>query len=122
VIFLDHRQRQVDAGRNAGRSPDVSVAHEDAIVFDAALRIRPAQLLARRPMRDGGAAIEHASARQDEGTGADAEQKAEADGVVRRSLIVTPRAERGTVRVLVSMDIEGTRSFGVFSIPIHLER
>ncbi|HEX4972082.1 MAG TPA: hypothetical protein VFV69_13585 [Steroidobacteraceae bacterium] len=51
-----------------------------------------------------------------------AQQKAEVDGVVRRSLIVTPRAERGTVRVLVSMDIEGTRSFGVFSIPIHLER
>jgi hypothetical protein len=51
-----------------------------------------------------------------------AQQKADADGVVRRSLIVTPRAERGTVRVLVSMDIEGTRSFGVFSIPIHLER
>ena len=56
------------------------------------------------------------------GGAAFAQQKAEVDGVVRRSLIVTPRAERGTVRVLVSMDIEGTRSFGVFSIPIHLER
>jgi len=50
------------------------------------------------------------------------QQKAAPDGVVRRSLTVTPRAERGAVRVLVSMDIEGTRSFGVFSIPIQLER
>jgi hypothetical protein len=41
---------------------------------------------------------------------------------VRRTLIVTPRAERGEVRVLVSMDIEGGRTFGVFSIPIRLDR
>ena len=51
-----------------------------------------------------------------------AQQKAAPDDVVRRSLVVTPHAERGAVRVLVSMDIEGTRSFGVFSIPIQAER
>jgi hypothetical protein len=51
-----------------------------------------------------------------------AEQKAQPDGVVRRSLVVTPRAAHGEVRVVVSMDIEGGRYFGVFSIPIPLDR
>jgi hypothetical protein len=51
-----------------------------------------------------------------------AQQKAEPQGVVRRSLVVTPRAERGEVRVLVSMDMEGGRFFGIFSIPIRTER
>lgn len=58
----------------------------------------------------------------DSGSATFAQQKAEPDGVVRRSLIVTPRAERCEVRVLVSMDIEGGRTFGVFSIPIRLDR
>ena len=58
----------------------------------------------------------------DSGGATFAQQKAEVDGVVRRSLIVTPRAEHGAVRVLVSMDVEGTRSFGIFSIPIHIDR
>jgi hypothetical protein len=45
-------------------------------------------------------------------------QKAEENGVVRRSLIVTPRSEQGEVRVIVSMDVEGGRYFGVFTIPV----
>jgi hypothetical protein len=45
-------------------------------------------------------------------------RKAEANGVVRRSLIVTPRGEQGEVRVMVSMDIEGGRYFGVFTVPV----
>jgi len=58
----------------------------------------------------------------DSGGASFAQQKAESQGVVRRSLLVTPRGERGEVRVLVSMDVEGGRYFGVFSIPIHVER
>jgi hypothetical protein len=52
------------------------------------------------------------------GGGLIAQQKAEAKGVVRRSLIVTPRSERADIRVLVSMDVEGGRYFGVFTIPV----
>jgi hypothetical protein len=62
VILFHHGQREIDAGRNAGRRPHVAVAHEDAIVFDAALRIRASQLIARRPMRHGCAPIEHTRA------------------------------------------------------------
>jgi hypothetical protein len=51
-----------------------------------------------------------------------AQQKADPEGVVRRSLVVTPRTDQGEVRVLVSMDVEGTRTFGVFTIPLHAQR
>ena len=51
-----------------------------------------------------------------------AQQKADPEGVVRRSLVVTPRTDQSEVRVLVSMDVAGTRSFGVFTIPLHAER
>jgi hypothetical protein len=62
-----------------------------------------------------------ASVTIDSGGAAFAQQKAEAKGVVRRNLIVTPRSEAGEVRVLVSLDVEGARYFGVFSIPIRLD-
>jgi hypothetical protein len=47
------------------------------------------------------------------------EQKAAADQVIRRTLLVTPqRSAGGEVRVLVSMNVEGGRFFGVFSVPL----
>jgi len=47
------------------------------------------------------------------------EQKVEAAGIYRRSLSITPRASAGAqMRVLVSMDVEGGRYFGIFSIPL----
>jgi hypothetical protein len=56
------------------------------------------------------------------GASASVQEKATAAGVYRRSLIVTPRSsERAEVRVLVSMDVEGGRYFGVFSIPLGTE-
>ena len=51
-----------------------------------------------------------------------AQQKADPEGVVRRSLVVTPHTDQGAVRVLVSMDVAGTRSFGVFTIPLRAQR
>ena len=46
-------------------------------------------------------------------------QKAEASGVYRRTLTVTPRkADTGELRAIVSMDVEGGRYFSVFTIPI----
>jgi hypothetical protein len=47
------------------------------------------------------------------------QQKAAPDQVIRRSLLVTPQRSGGTeVRVLVSMNVEAGRFFGVFSVPI----
>lgn len=58
----------------------------------------------------------------DSGGASFAQQKAQPQDAVRRSLVVTPHAEQGMVRVLVSLDVEGARYFGVFSIPIRLDR
>ncbi|HZF14535.1 MAG TPA: hypothetical protein VE046_01205 [Steroidobacteraceae bacterium] len=53
------------------------------------------------------------------GASASVQEKATAAAVYRRSLIVTPRSsEVAEMRVLVSMDVEGGRYFGVFSIPL----
>ncbi len=56
------------------------------------------------------------------GAGESVQQKAAAAGIYRRSLIVTPRSsERAEVRVLVSMDVDGGRYFGIFTIPLGTE-
>jgi hypothetical protein len=53
------------------------------------------------------------------GGGASVEQKVEAAGVYRRSLNITARTATGAaMRVLVSMDVEDGRYFGIFSIPL----
>lgn len=53
------------------------------------------------------------------GGGASVEQKVEAAGVYRRSLNLTPRTATGAaMRVLVSMDVDGGRYFGIFSVPL----
>jgi hypothetical protein len=55
----------------------------------------------------------------DAGGSPSVEQKVEAAGIYRRSLSITPRtATDAQVRVLVSMDVEGGRYFGIFSIPV----
>ena len=47
-------------------------------------------------------------------------QRAAASSAIRRSALVTPtRTGDARVRVLVSMDVEGARFFGVFSIPLN---
>lgn len=46
-------------------------------------------------------------------------QKADAEGVLRRRLVVTPRTAAATeVRVLVSMDVGSGRYFGIHVIPL----
>jgi hypothetical protein len=53
------------------------------------------------------------------GGGASVEHKVEAAGIYRRKLSITPRTATGAaMRVLVSMDAEGGRYFGIFSIPL----
>lgn len=45
--------------------------------------------------------------------------KADATGVYRRSLLVTPRAaDAGEVRAIVSMEVDGGRYAGIFNIPV----
>lgn len=65
---------------------------------------------------------ESASVSVDSGGGPSVERKVEAAGIYRRSLNITPRTPNGAeVRVLVSMDVEGGRYFGIFSIPVGAE-
>lgn len=47
------------------------------------------------------------------------QQKAESASIYRRTLVVTPRSSAAReVRVLVSMDVEGGRYFGIFTVPL----
>ena len=61
---------------------------------------------------------ESSSLSVDSGGGPSVEQKVQAAGIYRRTLSVTPRTPNGAVRVLVSMEVEGGRYFGIFSIPL----
>lgn len=46
------------------------------------------------------------------------QQKVTAATAVRRSLVITPRTrDAGELRVIISMDAEGGRYFGIYSIP-----
>lgn len=50
-------------------------------------------------------------------------EKVDAAGIYRQSVVVTPRtAEAAEVRVLVSLDAEGGRYFGIFSVPLSAVR
>lgn len=52
-----------------------------------------------------------------------AREKVDAAGVYRQSIVVTPRTtEAVEVRVLVSMDADGGRYFGIFSVPLSAGR
>lgn len=53
------------------------------------------------------------------GASALVESKAEIASAYRRTLTVTPRdLDRAVVRVIVSMDVAGSRYFGIFSVPL----
>jgi hypothetical protein len=45
-------------------------------------------------------------------------EKAEAQGIYRHALTVTPRTLATEIRVLVSLDVAGGRYFGIFLIPL----
>ncbi|MNV64476.1 hypothetical protein D3C71_1571210 [compost metagenome] len=63
-IGFYHRQRQVDAGGDPGRSPDRAVVDENRIGLDLQLRMLLRQLLASGPVGDHAPAIEPAAGRQ----------------------------------------------------------
>ena len=56
VVFLDQRQRHVDAGADAGRRPDRAVLQENAVGIDLDRRETFARLLRPMPMRRGATA------------------------------------------------------------------
>src|SRR5262245_7256493 len=69
-IRFDESKREVDAGRDAGRCPDIAVADEDRIGIEFDRRKFFGELRASSPVRDRAAAIEEARGRQQEGTAA----------------------------------------------------
>src|SRR5207237_1321345 len=80
-IVLDQREREIDAGRDAGGRPDRAVADEDAIGIEPHLRVPDAEMIRAVPVRGGAAAVESSSLCQKERAGADARDPAR-----RRSL------------------------------------
>jgi hypothetical protein len=71
-IFRHQGQRQIDAGADPGRTPDVAVADENPIGLQFHFGIGTEKMRGPLPMRGGAAAIEHAGFGKDIGAGADA--------------------------------------------------
>ena len=73
VVVLDERQRDVDAGRDAGRRPHVAVAGPDRIGVDAHVRVLGGQAGRPRPVRRGPPPVEQPGGGKDERATADAD-------------------------------------------------
>jgi len=65
-ILGDERQREVDAGGDAGRGPNRPVSDEDTVGLDADLRTGAGGLGGGRPMRGGAATVEQPGSCEDE--------------------------------------------------------
>src|SRR6202035_3267612 len=72
IILRDHREREVDAGGDPGRTPDVAVAHEDLVGLELHLRVAGEKLPRAIPVRGGALAVEQAGFREHEGARAHA--------------------------------------------------
>src|SRR5439155_26003582 len=71
-ILRDYRQRQVDAGGDPRRTPDVAVAHENPVGLQFYSRIGRQEMPGALPVRGGASAVEQAGFGKDVGSGADA--------------------------------------------------
>src|ERR1700676_2212987 len=71
-ILRDKRQRQIDAGSDARRTPDIAVADENPVWLQFHLGIGADTMSGALPMRGGAAMIEQACFGQDVGAGTDA--------------------------------------------------
>src|ERR1700730_10691353 len=69
-ILRGHCQREIDAGADPGRGPDVAVAHEDLVGLEFHLRIRSDEMPGALPVRGGAAAVEQAGFGKDINPGA----------------------------------------------------
>src|SRR6516165_6530505 len=72
MIFRDHGQRQIDAGRDSGRAPDLSVTDENPVGLELHPRIGAEELPRAPPMGGGTSAVEQPRLGKDESPGADA--------------------------------------------------
>ena len=70
-IVFDQRERELDAGSDAGRGPHRTVVHVDALALHAHLRPQRLQLVAGAPVRGGLAAVEQAGHGERERAAAD---------------------------------------------------
>src|SRR6202049_5046691 len=70
-IAFDQGQREIKSGGHASRGPDWAVAHEDAIDFDTGFGEASLKFLPVKPVCGGPAAVQQASAAQDECADAD---------------------------------------------------
>jgi len=71
-IVLHQSEREIDAGRDAGRRPDLAVADEDAIGIERHVRIPTPSMVRAVPVRRSAAAVEPSGFRQKKGSRADA--------------------------------------------------
>src|ERR1700737_2618600 len=71
-ILRRHRQRQIDAGADAGRTPDIAVANKDPVRLQFYLWIGADKVTGSLPVGGGAAAVEQAGLGEDVGAGADA--------------------------------------------------
>ncbi len=74
IVLLDQGQRQVDAGRDAGRGPQRSVLDVDPVRIDVYRRMQGGQALHPFPVRGHALAVQLAGRGQQEGAGADGAQ------------------------------------------------
>jgi hypothetical protein len=72
MILRDHRQRQINAGGDARRGPDVAVAHEDLVRLELDLRVARNEMAGALPVRGSALAVEQPGFGEDVGAGADA--------------------------------------------------
>ncbi|MNH09428.1 hypothetical protein D3C79_688820 [compost metagenome] len=63
-VLFNHRQRQIDAGADAGRGPEGTVANKNAVAVDANTRIALLQPCGVEPMGGGALAFQQPGGRQ----------------------------------------------------------
>ena len=75
VVLFDQREGEIDPRGEPRRRPDAAVPHEDALVDDAGRGKPRAQVAEVEPVRRGAAPVEQPRLPQDEGAGADRDDR-----------------------------------------------
>ena len=72
MVLGDHREREIDTGRDARRRPHIAVMREDLVRLELHLGIARDEIPCAAPMRGGASAVEQARLGQHIGARADA--------------------------------------------------
>ncbi|MNN12230.1 hypothetical protein D3C81_1252130 [compost metagenome] len=70
IVGLHHGEREVDAGGDAGRGPELLLLHEDGVGVQVHAGKQLVEAVAHRPVGSGALAVEQAGKAQQEGPGA----------------------------------------------------